>query len=70
MDGVDAVEQVFTKHPLFYHCGYVLVCCRNQADIYRDHFVASQPHHIAALEYREQLGLERQGQVAYFVHKQ
>ena len=68
--GVDAVEQVFPELPPGHHLLQVAVGGAEQSHVHVDGLAASHAHDAAALQRREQLGLEGIAQVADLVEKQ
>ena len=58
MDGVDAVEQVFTEFSFVHHFGQVAVGGADKADIYRNRRIAAHSHDAAALDGGQQFGLQ------------
>ena len=69
MNGIDAIEQVFTELALHDPLIQVGIGGTNQADIHGYRLVASHPYHATALEDGEQLRLQMIGQISYFVEE-
>ena len=67
MNGIDAVEQIFAELALCHPLVQIGISSTYQADIHRNGFIASHPHHATALEYGEQLRLQVIRQIAYLV---
>ena len=70
MDGVDAVEQVFTEFSFVRHFGQVAVGGANKADVYGDRRIAAHPYDAATLNGCQQLGLQMIGEIADFIKKE
>ena len=70
MDGVDAVEQVFTEFSFVRHFGQVAVGGADKADIYGNRRIAAHPHDAAALDGGQQFGLQVIGEIAYFIEEE
>src|SRR3712207_4775177 len=70
MNGVQPVQQIFTKRTVMHHLIDRAIGGGEKTDIHRDCLVAAYTGHTTALQHCEQLSLSRRRQIAYFIHEQ